>query len=58
MTLSRLEDMQNVREFMVNYYGLSKKFLDGFFSTSYYYQQHQSPFKILLGSYKIFFKKY
>ena len=31
---SRLEDMQNVRECMVNYDGLSNKLLDEFFSRS------------------------
>ena len=46
---SRLEDMQQVREILVNYDGLSnKKPDDCFFQELYDYQQYESPFKILL----------
>jgi hypothetical protein len=49
---SRLENMQNVREMMVNYDGLSNKKLDEFFFQELYdYDQYESPFKILIGNY-------
>jgi hypothetical protein len=49
---SRLEDMQQVRENLVNYDGLSKKKLDDcFFQELYDYQKYESPFKILIGNF-------
>jgi hypothetical protein len=48
--------MQNVMEFMVNYDGLSNNLPDGFFQDLNYYQQYESPVKILLENYLIYFK--
>jgi|LakMenEpi03Aug12_release.lakeMendotaPanAssembly.Ray.scaffolds.fasta_scaffold1173382_1 hypothetical protein len=56
----RMEDKKNVRmEMMVNYDVLSNKLLNEFFFKNFITINniYESPFKILIGNFKIYFEK-